>query len=170
MKLINEEGGRLQSTTSVCLLCSQLPRWLNFTLASWAPTLIDSIFLIADCWLITALVWTHLLVAYLSLLISECSPPWSRFLVYRLGDTLSKGSEHGLAYPLLRKLQQFCCLCWLGNFLGNGLSIYSLLGIASCYSVWAGTCPIVSRCVANDHIRHNILSRFWEWQSREYWN
>jgi hypothetical protein len=70
-----------------------LPRWL--TPASWAPALTNSILrsLISDCWLL----WLVL-------------SPWSKFFAYRLVDTLHKGSQRWLAYPLLQEFNSLSLL------------------------------------------------------------
>jgi hypothetical protein len=79
------------------------------------------------------------LISWMLLILHYWLPPWSRFLAYQLGDTfLVQGFAALASVSVAVETQQFCH-CWLGNFLGNGLSIYSLPKIASYYSVAAGT-------------------------------
>jgi hypothetical protein len=58
--------------------------------------------------------WPYSPISPLWLLVLTGVTPWSRFLSYRLSDTLSKDSQRWLAYPLLRELNSLPSRC-LGN-------------------------------------------------------
>jgi hypothetical protein len=126
-------------STSVCLLFSQLPHWLNLTWVPWADC--SCWMLTANCWLTTTLVWTRLLVAYSlllwslhvsgltisdlskSTLLSRSSGLVREHLVQ--GFSLSS-TQRWLACSVGAEIQQFS-LCCLGTFIGSGVLMYLLL-------------------------------------------
>jgi hypothetical protein len=105
---------RTRSSTSVCLLCSHLPRWLNLTWVSWTDC--SRWMLTANYCLITALDWTRLLVAYSLLLwslhASGLTPGFSTLTDWMSKSTLLSRSSglvryhpvQGFSFPQLLML------------------------------------------------------------------
>jgi hypothetical protein len=132
------------SSMSVCLpvIFSLNSLFFQFSCAPTLTSLQIISLLVAHCWLPpSSELISWLLIPYfwflnapwllLSILpsfhvsdltMSECFPPWSRFLAYR---HFVQGFEPLASVSVAAEFQRFY-LCWLGNFLGNDLSIYSL--------------------------------------------
>jgi hypothetical protein len=133
----------LSEFTILPILLGSHADWLNCPISDlW---FLYSCPLIADCVLLIAhRPGLNSSPGYLSLIVPDSLLLIARldwFLAYRLGDTLSKGLQHWLAYPLLRKLN-----CLSNRCLGTA-------HIRFCYhSVFRQYWP--SRCLANDHILH----------------
>jgi hypothetical protein len=107
----------------------------------------------------------------------KCPPPWSRFLAYRLGDTLSKGKFSSLSRKRLSHFYENNTCLSSRRLAMDAVVVIQLpqivfyLGIAHIRFCWipfltqrplavlvsAGTCPIISRCLAVDV---SVVSRF----------
>jgi hypothetical protein len=131
-------GTQTRSSTYVCLLCSRLPHWLTsllWLLTAYCPGLNSS----PGCLFLTALMSPCLR----SDCLSECSLPWSKFLVYWLGDTLLNRSISSVIQVVVTGKPFVNIRCSDNNCLPS-----SFLRTAS-------------RWLANDHIHHN--SKHWNY-------